>query len=152
MRTPYDQIALIPAVVAKTVCEREYTGSEGSGQDVAKVEGLRRAMTPAHVQAFVKHFDTLCRLAYKEQAEWFMKCVRSQSNRGRDQLYVWAAHQLCGFLLGNYRPKLFEKVGRASDMVWCQLFMGDHLVAVGRAKGQNDKQAISNAYRNYGRS
>jgi len=106
-RTPYDQLALIPYIVAETVCGQEYTSQEISpnarcGWMIEKTEKLRKAMTPEMVKEFATTCHELCRLAYECRAEWFMKCVNGNRGRnhnaGRDQLYVWLRHWMAAYL------------------------------------------------------
>lgn len=103
-RTPYDSLILIPSVVAETVAEMTYTGSEMSdrvrdGAQVARIEAARSKMTREQVAEFARLVDARCRTAYAAKADWFQKCVkRSKSNSGRDQLYVWVSHWLASYL------------------------------------------------------
>ncbi len=46
----------------------------------------------------ISHCDIVCRNAYANKAKWFEKCVKSKTNAGRDQLYVWTAHWLAAYL------------------------------------------------------
>ena len=100
----YEHIPFIPGVIARCVTEQPYIGQDMSIQirsaaHVATVEGLRQKMTPAAVDEFVDLTDRMCRTAFEAGADWFMKCVRSRTNTGRDQMYIWAAHWLSGFLV-----------------------------------------------------
>lgn len=102
MRTPYEQLTLLPSVIAKTVCEQEYRMQEMSeaarcDREVAKTESLRKAMTPEQVEEFACICDASCKAAYESKAKWFMQCVR-RGNQGRDQLYVWLRHWMAAFL------------------------------------------------------
>jgi hypothetical protein len=103
----YDELPLIPSVVARRVCELPYTGYELDHRPelVEAIERRRYLMTEADIRAFVKQTDERCRAAYEEKADWFMKCVRSKTTRGRDQLYAWVSHWLSSFL-GNKEPKI----------------------------------------------
>jgi hypothetical protein len=101
-RVAYDDLPLIPSIVAESVAQRPYTGNEMPGgipqSFVSQVERDRLTLTRDDIRAFAKQFDSLCRAAYEAKAEWFMACVRSKTNAGRDQLYVWATHQFASFV------------------------------------------------------
>jgi hypothetical protein len=99
----YEQLHLLPHVIARAVCERPYTGQEFTpgmcpGDVIKKIEVLRQAMTLERVAVFVDCVDARCRQAYQAESPWFLKCVRARGNRGRDQLYVWITHWLAAFL------------------------------------------------------
>lgn len=110
MKCSYDDLHLVPSIVASRICELTYTGREmrdGHRQSfVAEIEKRRQAMTADDIRAFCKETDERCRAAYEAKADFFMMCVRSKTNRGRDQLYVWVTHWLSAFL-GNQEPKLY---------------------------------------------
>ncbi len=101
----YDDLAIIPSIVAKSVVEEPYTGYEYSNQghfNVESLEAKRLAMTLEDRQRFIDYADKRCRDAYEAKADWFMKIIRSKTNAGRDQLYVWISHWLNAFLVdGN---------------------------------------------------
>ena len=106
MKTPYDDLALIPSVVAKQVCLEEYTGQELSNPDgvqVAKVESLRIAMTSNQIADFALKSDSHCRAAYRFNFRWFMDCVKKEN--GRDMLYQWMRHNLAAYLLNRPESK-----------------------------------------------
>jgi hypothetical protein len=103
---PYDHLHLIPAIVAERVCAREYKGEEYSPavrdtQSVIEIEALRRKMTPEDVQAFAEYADKKCEETYTAKAGWFMKIVRTKTNAGRAQLYVWISHWMTAWLKHN---------------------------------------------------
>jgi hypothetical protein len=105
---PYENLAFLPSLIAETVCEREYKGQEWSPgmrlpNEIAKYEGLRKKMTPEQVKAFAEYVDQRCEQAYKAKAEWFMKIVRSRTNAGRDQLYMWVTHWMTSWLKTNIK-------------------------------------------------
>ena len=102
---PYDELAFIPRLIAETVCREPYTGQEISGRAVAvaDVEAARQQMTAEQVAEFASFADERCRVAYERGADWFMKCARSRSNRGRDQLYMYVRHWLAAYLLDTWR-------------------------------------------------
>ena len=78
-RPPYDQLAIMPSVIGDTVAERA---------------GLNRETA----ERFGDYVDARCREAYQHGSEWFLRIARSQSNRGRDTMYAFAAHWLPGWL------------------------------------------------------
>jgi hypothetical protein len=103
MKTKYENLALIPSIIAETVCGREYKGQEWSSgmmlpEDIAKYEKLRKKMTREQVRAFAEYVDERCRLAYEAKVEWFMKIARSRTNAGLYQLYVFVTHWMTAWL------------------------------------------------------
>jgi hypothetical protein len=109
--TPYDDLALKPHIMARCVLDRPYTGEEmggGYSQDfIDRVERVRVSLTPEERVAFVKSVDEQCRAAYDVEADFFMKCVRSKTNSGRDQmLFVWVPHWFAAFAArkGGFHP------------------------------------------------
>ena len=103
----YDDLTLLPHVVADTVCltpfTSEFSARHTSAAEVARVEALRQKMTPERIAEFARLVDEKCRAAYKKRSPWFMKIARSKTNAGRDQLYIFVAHWLHAFLLGKMR-------------------------------------------------
>lgn len=103
-RTPYEDIAFLPYLMAETVCGQPYTGQEFSDQlrpgprQIEKIEAARLAMTTEQIAEFAEHCDERCRGAYNKRMDWFMKCVRAKDNSGRDQMFVWIAHWLASYL------------------------------------------------------
>lgn len=95
-RTPYDQLSLIPSVIAGVVVGEAYTGCHAD-----RVEPLRDRLTPDERLAFVDAVDQRCRAAYECRAAWFDKIIKSRTNAGRDQLYVWVRHWLAGYVVGD---------------------------------------------------
>jgi hypothetical protein len=98
----YESLALNPLIVAETVANRPYTGSEWSVQLrsnalVQKIETKRLKLTPDQITKFAELCDKRCNFAYKHKAKWFLKCVCSKSNAGRDKLYMWCSHWLAAF-------------------------------------------------------
>lgn len=98
---PYHDLHLLPYIVADTVCQQPYTGSEWSWHlrnphNVAKTEQLRQAMTPEQQREFCQLVDQRCRAAYVARADWFKRCLHGTS--GRDQLYIWVSHWLAAYL------------------------------------------------------
>lgn len=99
----YDELPILPWLVAETVANKSYTGAEWSpsvrnSYSVEKVEALRAKMTVKDIQDFSEWADARCREAYKRKALWFMKIANSKTNSGRDQLYVWVSHWLSSWL------------------------------------------------------
>ena len=103
IKTPYEQICFLPYMMAEMVANQPYTGqewSEGirSAANVEKYEALRQKMTPEQINEYAKWVDRRCRYCYENNVEWFMKLVKSKTNQGRDQLYVYMGHWLASYL------------------------------------------------------
>lgn len=75
----YDELSLIPSVVAQTVCER-------------------RSVPGDIMVRFVLYADRRCRAAFETGAKWFLSCARSETSAGRDRLYMFINHWLDAFL------------------------------------------------------
>ena len=110
--TRYDDLALVPSMVARRVCETPYRAVElkpewRSASVITQVETLRRAMTPNQVREFMRLCDARCRRAYESKTDWFLKCVQSERP---DQLSAWLSHWLNAYLRN---PRHFRKI--ASD-------------------------------------
>lgn len=108
---PYFQLQFVPTIIADEVCQQVYTGQELSrslrnSAWINTIEQRRLAMTDQQRSIFASLCETRCFDAYERQAEWFEKCVKSKSNRGRDQLYVWVRHWLASYL---NNPERFVK-------------------------------------------
>lgn len=102
-RTPYESLVLIPTIVAETVCsevysEQEYSWKVRSLDRAAKVEEKRKALTPEQIRQFADICDEKCRGAYEARADWFVKCAKSKSRTGYDQLCVYIRHWMAAFL------------------------------------------------------
>jgi len=118
-RKNYDELPILPNIVAETVCSQEYTGREWSMKvrdfnKVAEIEAMRQTMTPDRVREFADLVDEWCRRAYEVKADWFETIAQSETNRGRDSLYIVVSHWLSSFLINtemmrrysrSYRPK-----------------------------------------------
>lgn len=117
---PYDELVLMPHVIAQTVCGQPYTGHEmsdriRSAQDVREVEELRQQMTGAQIADFIDVVDKVCRRAYDNRYAWFLKCVKEPARRrgrpnynenaGRDQLYIWVSHWMNSYLRNPKRMR-----------------------------------------------
>lgn len=103
----YDDLTILPHVIADTVCltpfKSEFSARHTSAAEVARVEALRQKMTPERIAEFARLVDERCRAAYEKRAPWIMKIARSKTSAGRDQLYIFVAHWLHAFLLGKMR-------------------------------------------------
>lgn len=104
--TPYDELQLIPSLIAERVAMEPYTGHEMSIKvrsqgTVDAVESRRKEMTDDQRRKFVMYCDTRCRQAYQNNAKWFKSCITASGDKGRDQLYVWISHWLSCFLIGR---------------------------------------------------
>lgn len=102
-KTSYDNLPLLPHLMAEVVCTRVYTGYElsdrvRSAYDVADKEALRQKMTAEDIAEFCELADKRCRAAYAADIDWFLECVEAKDNRGRDQLFVWLTHWLASYL------------------------------------------------------
>jgi len=100
-KTAYDDLHLVPTIIATTVADEPYTGSEMSSSRqsfVDKVEAYRAHMDRAEVDEFATYVDNRCRSAYEAGTDYFMECVSATGNKGRDQLHVWAKHWLASFI------------------------------------------------------
>ena len=100
----YNELPLLPDVIAKTVCAQEYKMQEYSSgvrtpEYIERVEPLRKAMTPEQVEEFAKDCDKRCEEAFNAKCKWFQDCIKAKGNRGRDQLYLWIRHWMVTYLL-----------------------------------------------------
>lgn len=99
----YENLPILPYLIAETVCSQKYTGMEISSQsirysDVEKTEALRLKLTSQQIEEFADWVDRRCRYCYENNVNWFMKIIKSKNNSGRDQLYVWVSHWLSAYL------------------------------------------------------
>ncbi len=102
-QTPYDELTIVPTIIADQIVGNRYTGQELSAAQrdsrmVDRIEFLRSKMTTDRKRAFIEAVDARCRAAYKAKAPWFMKIARSKTNTGRDQLYAFISHWLASDL------------------------------------------------------
>ncbi len=109
--TPYDEIPLVPTIIADTVVSQPYTQAEFSpalrcGRAIARIEAARQTMTPAARREFADLCEARCRAAYESGARWMVKCARSKTDAGRNQLYVYISHWLA-YYLSN--PTIFRR-------------------------------------------
>ncbi len=105
MKSPpsYENLHLLPYLIAETIALQPYTGEEISLQlrnaaHVAEREAQRQALTPAQVTEFAQWCDNRCREAYRSNTQWFVKIVKSKHNQGRNDLYAILAHWLAAYL------------------------------------------------------
>lgn len=101
----YDQLTLLPSLIADVVATQPYDGGDISerhrSQDhVDKIEALRLVMTYEQREEFGNLVDKICRVAWEKEYDWFTKIVRAKGNKGRDQLYIWVKHWLASYLNG----------------------------------------------------
>lgn len=101
---PYDELVIVPSIIASEVAAETYTGQEvsvqlRSGRTVDAVEKRRKQLTDAEVREFAELCDKRCRAAYEAGAPWFRKIARSKTNAGRDQLYQWVRHWFSAYCL-----------------------------------------------------
>jgi len=120
LRLDYDKIPLLPHMIAEMVCEREYAGLEWSARfrtssKIAEIEELRKKMTYEDRQKFAAYADRRCRIAYEQEAEWFMKLLRSRSNRHlAGTLYAFITHWMVAWLKN---PRLAQTVEDVEEEV-----------------------------------
>lgn len=118
-KIPYDQLVLMPIVIADTVALQPYDGGDISDRNrsqshIEKIEALRLVMTSEQLIEFGELVDKICRDAYEKDKEfpWFMKIVKSKGNRGRDQLYIWVKHWLSSYL---NNPENLRRIAKRND-------------------------------------
>jgi len=105
-QTKYENLALMPDVIAETVTREVYTNKEwGTMQSTSfgeEIEKLRLAMTPEQRKEFVEQVYERCRYLYESGVNpIFVKIFKSKSNWGRDTLYNFVRHWLAGYLKGS---------------------------------------------------
>ena len=110
----YEDLSLLPSIIASTVCGRPYSGKEFSpslapgASTVAAMEAKRQAMTEDQIDEFSDLCDRFCHQVYDKGVKWFMDIVEANGNKGRDQLYVFVTHWLVAYLTNpqNLRSKI----------------------------------------------
>lgn len=107
----------MPSVIAESVVLEVYTHQEvsialRSEAFAQEIESLRKKLTPAQKVEFVHLADKWCRDAYEQDAPWFMKIVRSKSNRGRDGLYNFIRHWFSAYCRN---PEAFARKVNGQD-------------------------------------
>jgi hypothetical protein len=99
-RKPYEELPLIPTILAERVCSRPYTGREfrngPSSADVRRIEAARQRMTLEEIRAFADKCEERCRAAHEAGARWFVKIANADD--GREALMVWLTHWLASYL------------------------------------------------------
>lgn len=100
----YEDILLMPNIIAETVCGREYTGREWSQNvvsppEVKEIESKRKLLTQEEIREFADLCDARCKAAYEASANWFQKCIDAEGNAGRDDLYMWITHWMTSFIM-----------------------------------------------------
>lgn len=103
MKKKYEDLSILPFIVASSVTMTEYKGEEISIRNrnssfVDETEAKRKLMTTEQVNEFSSFVDTLCRNAYEVDAKWFVDIANASGNKGRDSLYSWASHFLSSYL------------------------------------------------------
>ncbi len=111
-KTPYNDLALVPWIIAETIADEPYEGQECSpgvlGERIVKAREVKRSqMTPEQKIEFAAYCDTRCKDAYEHDAEWFMLCIRDE-DLGRDRLWNFIRHWLASYL-DNGMKQLLER-------------------------------------------
>lgn len=114
-KIPYEKLHILPSFVADRVSTSPYDGREISdhhrdSQVVAKVEAIRKTMTEKEHERFAVECDERCRHAYNHDVPWMMRIVRSNTNGGRNQLYVLTMHWLASYC--NKLPARRKEIDR----------------------------------------
>ena len=109
--TIYEDLPLLPNIIAEKVCSEPYLGTEMSegvrdAAFISRTEAARRKMTPDQVREFADLCDAKCKAAYNSKAKWFVTLAKAKDNRGRDQLAVWITHWLASYLTN---PLVFRR-------------------------------------------
>ena len=104
MKTAYEYLPFLPALIAEEICGEPYTGREWglahhSPSMADRVEAARQKMTPEQVERFCQEVDARCQAAYAADARWFLRCVRAPDDSGLRQLYIFVRHWLSAYLL-----------------------------------------------------
>ena len=97
----YNQLPIIPSVIAEVVCNTKYEGKELtniSGQEITNTEAKRLQMTAKEKNDFITYVDDRCKSAYNKEVSWFMNVIKSKSNKGRNDLYCTITHWLSAYL------------------------------------------------------
>lgn len=103
-RTAYEDLVLLPYILAEVITRVEYTGEEMSVKirnsvQVAKIEQLRKEMSFDEEERFCSLCDERCKHAYEKKAKWFLKIVKMKDGRG--QLQNFFRHWFASYLLGG---------------------------------------------------
>lgn len=99
--TPYNQLSIMPSVIAECVlddtyvgfkdsCEASKTQETSNGHEehvrIAEIESRRTAISPEEREQFVRLVDGICRDAYRLRVPWFTQVAWDDTNAGRDAL------------------------------------------------------------------
>lgn len=101
----YDQLPIIPALIAEDVVQAPYTGCEWSDRTrskVEQVEAARQALTEEQRREFVDVCEQRCRHAYDADAKWMLDIANKEDGRG--DLWVLFSHWLAAYV---YNRELF---------------------------------------------
>jgi hypothetical protein len=113
-RTKYEDLSILPNLVAETVCGIPYTSSEYrersesqaacwmSDDEIAKIEAARKKMTQEEIREFADICDARCKFAYEVKAHWMENIVNGLEGdglRGRDLLYCFLTHWMTSYLM-----------------------------------------------------
>jgi len=103
-RTKYEDLPILPNLVAETVCGIPYTGCVlvVSRDEIAKIEAARKKMTQEEIREFANICDERCECAYEEKAHWMENIVdglEGDGRRGRDLLYCVLTHWMTSYLM-----------------------------------------------------
>jgi hypothetical protein len=103
-KLPFDDLSILPGVVASQVLAEVYTGQEVSDharspKQVASIERIRQQLNPGQRLQFETATELRCRKAYACDAPWIIKIMNSNSNAGRDMLYQFVRHWLAAYCL-----------------------------------------------------
>lgn len=107
MKPSYENLALVPYVVAELACTSTYDGSHMkniTGVSVQQTEEARRNMTAEQIEDFCQICDARCKDAYATGAKWFEKCLNAEN--GNDMLLMWCKHWLSAYFVN---PNLLRK-------------------------------------------
>lgn len=109
MKTKYEDLPLLPTILAEVVASTPYCGQELSRNcrddtRIREIELKRQHMTPEQVRDYSNWCDRRCKAAYEARVKWFLKIVKKPD--GREQLMVWLSHWLAAFLTN---PRIVER-------------------------------------------
>ena len=90
MKIPYDQIPLIPTIVAEAVARQPLQG-------IPKLEKKRRRMTDEEVREFADLCEVRFRKSY-ENSGVMVEIARLPGDQGRDELAYWIRQLLVSYL------------------------------------------------------
>lgn len=107
----YEDLALMPSVLAELVANEPYTNSEmsihlRSAKLGIQVETLRQKMADDQKEKFIELCDQKCERAYSAGSKWFRRIVGMED--GRSLMEMFLRHWLASFLL-------YGKIGRVKE-------------------------------------